>query len=168
MVLLVLNLLLAFIQNNKLISIVEDSLKLIKFVAIMKNKVFLGGTCNESTWREELIPLLKIDYFNPVVEDWTPECQAEEERQKNEECNYQLYVITPKMTGVFSIAELIESAITRKNNTIFCIIPKDGNLEFDKGQIRSLNAVGNMVKKYNGIWCQSLEEVANYLNNSNN
>ena len=54
----------------------------------MKNKVFLGGTCNESTWRNELIPLLKIDYFNPVVEDWTPECQAEEERQKNEECNY--------------------------------------------------------------------------------
>jgi hypothetical protein len=28
-----------------------------------------------------------------------------------------------------------------------------------------LNAVGNMVKKYNGIWCQSLKEVANYLNN---
>ena len=48
----------------------------------MKNKVFLGGTCNESTWRVELIPLLKIDYFNPVVEDWTPECQAEEERQE--------------------------------------------------------------------------------------
>ena len=96
MALLVLNLLLAFIQNNKLISTVEVGHKLIKFDAIMKNKVFLGGTCNESTWREELIPLLKTDYFNPVVEDWTPECQAEEERQKNEECNYQLYVITPK------------------------------------------------------------------------
>ena len=54
----------------------------------MKNKVFLGGTCNNSTWRNELIPLLNIDYFNPVVEDWTPECQAEEERQKNEECQY--------------------------------------------------------------------------------
>ena len=129
------------------------------------NKVFLGGTCNESTWREELIPLLKIDYFNPVVKDWTPECQAEEERQKNEQCNYHLYVITPKMTGVFSIAEVIESAITRQDKTIFCIIPKDGNLEFDKGQIKSLNAVGEMVKKYHGIWCQSLKEVADYLNN---
>lgn len=30
-------------------------------------KVFLGGTCNGSIWREKLIPLLKIDYFNPVV-----------------------------------------------------------------------------------------------------
>ena len=36
-------------------------------------KVFLGGTCNGSTWREELIPILEINYFNPVVSDWTPE-----------------------------------------------------------------------------------------------
>lgn len=36
-------------------------------------KVFLGGTCNESTWREKLIPMLKIDYFNPVVKDWKSE-----------------------------------------------------------------------------------------------
>jgi len=33
------------------------------------NKVFLGGTCNESTWRDELIPMLEIDYFNPVVDE---------------------------------------------------------------------------------------------------
>ena len=132
----------------------------------MKKKVFLGGTCNESKWRNELIPLLKIDYFNPVVEDWTPDCQAEEERQKNEECNYQLYVITPRMTGVFSIAEVVESAITKHDKTVFCIITKDGSLEFNKRQLMSLNAVGNMVKKYNGVWCQSLVEVADYLNNA--
>jgi hypothetical protein len=34
-------------------------------------KVFLGGTCNESLWRDKLIKLLKIEYFNPVVPDWT-------------------------------------------------------------------------------------------------
>ncbi len=130
----------------------------------MTKKVFLGGTCNESTWREQLIPMLNIDYFNPVVKDWTSECQAEEERQKNEECNYQLYVITPRMTGVFSIAEVVEAAITRHDKTVFCVIPKDGELTFTKGQLKSLNAVGSMVTKYNGVWCKSLEEVANYLN----
>lgn len=26
-------------------------------------KVFLGGTCNESTWRNDLIKILKIDYI---------------------------------------------------------------------------------------------------------
>ena len=37
-------------------------------------KVFLGGTCNNSKWRDKLIPMLNIDYFNPVVDDWTEEC----------------------------------------------------------------------------------------------
>ena len=62
-------------------------------------KVFLGGTCNGSKWRDQLIPLLKIDYFNPVVKDWNEEAQAEEERQKAES-DFCLYVITPKMTGM--------------------------------------------------------------------
>ena len=43
-------------------------------------KVFLGGTCNESTWRDKLIKMLEIDYFNPVVDDWTEECYQEELR----------------------------------------------------------------------------------------
>lgn len=36
--------------------------------------VFLGGTCNNSTWRDKLIPLLTVDYFNPIVNEWTKEC----------------------------------------------------------------------------------------------
>jgi hypothetical protein len=35
----------------------------------MKNKVFLGGTCENTTWRKELIDNLKVDYFNPVVDN---------------------------------------------------------------------------------------------------
>lgn len=31
--------------------------------------IFLGGTCNNSTWRDELIPKLTNKYYNPVVED---------------------------------------------------------------------------------------------------
>ena len=31
-------------------------------------KVFLGGTCNGSSWRDELIKDLKIDYFQPCAE----------------------------------------------------------------------------------------------------
>ena len=53
----------------------------------MKKRIFLGGTCNGSLWRNQIIPKLKIDFFNPVVEDWTPECQEEEIRQR-EECDY--------------------------------------------------------------------------------
>jgi hypothetical protein len=40
--------------------------------------VFLGGTCAESKWREKLIPMLDIGYFNPVAPDWTEECYQRE------------------------------------------------------------------------------------------
>ena len=53
-------------------------------------KVFLGGTCAESKWRDNIIPQLKCEYFNPVVDDWTPECQKIEEREKRI-CEYHLY-----------------------------------------------------------------------------
>lgn len=128
------------------------------------SKVFLGGTCNESTWRDELIPKLGVDFFNPVVDDWTPECQAEEERQKNDICDIHLYVITPKMTGVFSIAEVVESAMTRGDHCIFCYLTKDGGQEFTKGQIKSLDAVGTLVRKYEAEWAKDLDKVAEYIN----
>ena len=41
-------------------------------------KVFLGGTCNDSNLRDTLIKMLDIEYFNPVVSDWTEECYQEE------------------------------------------------------------------------------------------
>lgn len=83
-----------------------------------KPKVFLGGTCNGSRWRDELIPELTIDYFNPVVDDWNEEAQKEEERQK-EACDILLFVITPEMAGVFSIAEVIQYSNKRPQDTVF-------------------------------------------------
>ena len=61
-------------------------------------KVFLGGTCNDSNWRNLIIPMLSIEFFNPVVDDWTPKCSDEEIRQRRE-CDVCLYVVTPKMDG---------------------------------------------------------------------
>lgn len=126
-------------------------------------KVFLGGTCNESTWRDELISMLNIEYFNPVVDDWTPECMEEEIKQR-QDCDYCLYVITPKMTGVYSIAEVVDDSNKRPQKTVFCVIEKDEDLEFSKGQLKSLNQVGEMVKENGGAWLKDLESVAKYLN----
>lgn len=127
-------------------------------------KVFLGGTCNNSTWREKLIPMLDIEYFNPVVEDWTPECQAEEIRQKNDLCNIHLYVITPKMKGVFSIAEAVESAMTEGKVCVFCILGVDGTDEFDKAQIKSLEATGSLIERHRGIWVKHFDDLPEILN----
>ena len=45
-------------------------------------KVFLGGTCNGSTWRDALIKDLQIDYFPPCADEWTPEMMKEEIKQR--------------------------------------------------------------------------------------
>ena len=132
-----------------------------------EKKVFLGGTCNESQWREKLIPLLQISYFNPVVPDWTDEAYQEELKQR-EICDYRLYVITPKMTGVYSIAEVVDDSNKRPEKTIFAFIDdvdeKDEPLEFTKGQTKSLLAVGKMVQTNGGKFFTSLKEVANWVN----
>ncbi|MGD9161517.1 MAG: nucleoside 2-deoxyribosyltransferase domain-containing protein [Desulfobacteraceae bacterium] len=126
-------------------------------------KVFLGGTCAESTWREQLISRLKIDYFNPVVPDWTEECYQRELKERSE-CDYCLYVITPRMQGVYSIAEVIDDSNKRPQKTVFAFINEE-DLKFTAGQIKSLNKVGVMVERNGGKYLTSLESVANYLNN---
>lgn len=129
-------------------------------------KVFLGGTCNGSKWRDLLIKDLKIDYFNPVVENWTPECQSEEIRQR-ETCDIVLYVITPRMTGVYSIAEVVDDSNKRPEKTVFCILKNDfPQKTFDEIQWKSLNAVAEMVKS-NGADIfinEKLKAIAEYLN----
>ena len=132
-------------------------------------KVFLGGTCNESTWRDRLIEMLEIDYFNPVVEDWTEECYLEELRQR-EICDYCLYVITPRMTGVYSIAEVVDDSNKRPEKTIFCVLTADssdtgGLIIFDIVQLKSLDKVGVMVEKNGGKYFTTLRDVAEFLNN---
>lgn len=109
-------------------------------------KVFLGGTCNESTWRNRIISMLNIDYFNPVVEDWTPDCMAEEIRQRKE-CDIVLYTITPKMTGTYAIAEVVDDSNKRPECTIFIRLRNDAAMEFNIGQWKSLGAVAQMLER---------------------
>lgn len=114
------------------------------------NKIFLGGTTPSSMplygWRGDLISGIKVDYFNPVVEDWTEDCIDEENKQK-ELCNIHLYVITNEMKGVYSIAEAVQSSNIKGKSTIFHVIPEG----FDDGQLRSLKAVCNLIRKNGGM-----------------
>lgn len=128
-------------------------------------KVFLGGTCNNSTWRERLIENLEIDYFNPVVEDWSPEDQEEEERQR-EECDYVLYVINPLMKGTYSIAEVVDDSNKQPEKTVFCILRKDDDKEFSEAEWKSLKKISELVEKNGGKSFTDLDSVADYLNSS--
>ena len=126
-------------------------------------KVFLGGTCNESNWRNRIITMLEVDFFNPVVADWTPACMAEEIRQRKA-CNVLLYVITPKMSGVYSIAEVVDDSNKRPNDTIFVRLRSEHELRFDEGQWRSLGAVAEMVERNGGSVFTDLNSAAIEIN----
>ena len=130
-----------------------------------KLKVFLGGTCGNSAWREKLIPKLQIDYFNPVVDDWTEDDYKEELKQR-EECDFCLYVITPKMEGVYSIFEVTEDSVKRPDKTIFCFLKED-NKKFTEDQIKSLDKVGLGIRNNGGKYFKNLDEIAVYLNFKN-
>ena len=132
--------------------------------------VFLGGTCADSKWREKLIPKLKINYFNPVVEDWTPECQQEELFQR-ENCEFVLYTLT-RTHSTYSIAEAVDDSNKRPEKTIICITNELMDYKWytkwamDEQDMKHLDAVGKLVERNGGKYFKSLDEVANYLNNN--
>lgn len=138
-------------------------------------RIFLGGTCASSDWRAELISKLNkdIEYFNPVVKDWTPECMKIEEQEKIK-CDVHLYVITPQMKGVYSIAELINDVHDINIKTYFCVLQNidvDGEaLSFGTHEMKSLGAVAKMVLQHGGHVIKSLNmiDVAKIFNSAYN
>ena len=127
-----------------------------------KCNVFLGGTCAHSDWRKQLMPILdsyNITYFNPVVSDWTSSCQVIEDWHKEHD-DFNLFVITSEMKGVFSIAEVVDLSNKRPTTTIFCVL-RDG---FTEGQLKSLDATINLVKNNGAIVVDSIEDIASILN----
>lgn len=132
-------------------------------------EIFLGGTCNGSKWRDKLTPLLEKGYFNPVVEDWTPECEAEEIKWR-EEAKICLYVISPVATGFLSIAEVVQDSNSRPERTYYYILQRDTTAEGEElhwsaHQKKSLDAIGRMIERNGATWCKSWDELITKLNN---
>ncbi len=75
------------------------------------DKVFLGGSCNPTTWRKDIvIPLLEeagISYYNPQVDDWSPELVQIEAKEK-EEAFFIIFVIDSETRAIAPILEATE------------------------------------------------------------
>lgn len=133
-------------------------------------RVFMGGTANGSPWRDKLASLLQIEYTNPVVKDWKPEDKERELVERNL-CDWVLYVLTPNMTGLYSIAELIDDSNKQPNKTLFCILYKDTseegkNIVFMPQIKSSLASVAIMAKANGAKQFETLEDLAYFLNNA--
>lgn len=126
-------------------------------------KVFLGGTCNRSLWRDDVIKKLKIHYYSPCGEEWTSEMMEEELKQRKE-CDFCLYVLTPKMEGFYSVAEVVDDSNKRPGKTIFCFINVDEQKKFSDAQIKSLQQVAKMLRENGATVLKTLDEVTDFLN----
>lgn len=73
--------------------------------------IFLGGSCNPTTWRMDMaIPFFsknQIQYYNPQVEEWYAELAAEEATAK-EDAFVLLFVIDKQTRALASVLEATE------------------------------------------------------------
>ncbi len=129
-------------------------------------KVFLGGTVATSKWRDYIMPKLDIDYYNPVVEEWTEE-DYKKELHEREHCDFCLYVISPKLIGWYSLAEVTDDSLKRSDKTIYCYLPKDEEKEFSESELVELQRIGELIESHGALWLNSLDEIIDYLNSAN-
>ncbi|KAG7212201.1 hypothetical protein KM043_012541 [Ampulex compressa] len=92
----------------------------------MAYEVFLGGSCNPTTWRSEIaIPTLQslgITYYNPQVSQWGPELIAQEYEAK-QTARVLLFVIDNQTRNSAGIIEAAQLAATRNESLILVIYP---------------------------------------------
>ena len=131
-----------------------------------KVTIFLGGTCATSTWRNELEEKLdheRISTFNPVVPDWTPECQIEEDmhRENDDIC---LYTITPEGEGFYSFVEVTDDSNKRPDRTVLCVLTEANGKKFEGHNLKCVLKTMKLVAKNGVKVVDSLDNLAEYLN----
>uniref|UniRef100_A0A0A9Z8Y7 Caltractin n=1 Tax=Lygus hesperus TaxID=30085 RepID=A0A0A9Z8Y7_LYGHE len=84
----------------------------------VKHDVFLGGSCNPTTWRHDVaIPFFEsrgISFFNPQVAEWSPDL-VEVEHNAKEKASVLLYVLDRRTRNVVGILEAAYFAGSKRN-----------------------------------------------------
>jgi hypothetical protein len=125
-------------------------------------RVFLGGT-KGSKWRDELIPMLKIDYFNPI-DDPDDEARASEAIERNT-ADFVLFVITPDMVGsIFAIAEAVHYSSRRPDKTIFCWFKEYGDAAFGDKEAKHIKDICDLIIDNGARFFFGLKQISEYLN----
>jgi hypothetical protein len=131
-------------------------------------KVFLVETDKSRYWRERL----KNRFENIIVDAaerkeglTLPELELlQEERNR---CDHVLYVITPQLEDLDVISQLIDDSNKHPEKTIFCFTESEGDKRFSTHQIKSLKAIGAMVKNNGGHWLDGLDGIIRFISTSN-
>lgn len=123
---------------------------------------FLGGTCGTSTWRKELIPLLRDDvpYFDPQLGpgEWNDEAAAAEDACK-QQAALNVFVITGDALGTYSGWEICEEAHRAPEKLIFATVG-----ELPENQVQGLGKIKKQLRILGATVCDSLKEIADVVN----
>lgn len=132
-----------------------------------KVSVFLGGTCGESTWRKELIPMLDehIEYFDPQLPPgaWNEEAQKVEDYHRETD-DVIVYGITPEGEGFYSFVEVTDDSNKRPSTTILCVLTEANGKSFEKHALKCVKKTVKLVSGNGVIVVDSLEKLAAVLN----
>ena len=135
-----------------------------------KVSVFLGGTCADSTWRKDLIPMLgdNIEFFNPQLPpgQWNKEAQAKEDYHREVD-DIRLYVITPEAKGFYSFVEVTDDSNKRPERTVLCIIPEANGKKFEGHILKCALKTAELVAENGAFVAENLDQVAAFINGYN-
>lgn len=106
----------------------------------------------------------KVSTFNPIVDDWNEEAQNHEDWHKAND-DFCVYVLTPEMTGVYSVFEVADGSNKRPDRAIFCVLPERDGKTFSDNMQKSLLKIKKDLIKNGARVFESLEEIAQFLNN---
>ena len=136
-----------------------------KAVKYCQPRVFLGGT-QDSDWRDKLIPKLRIDYFNPLSHELTPEFKDEIEQQKAS-CTFLLTVITPNFKDFEDTLRVVIDSSKQPEKTLLYVLQLDNGKSYTEAELTNMNASESLVYKNGAKTFGSMRQVAAWLNNVN-
>ena len=124
--------------------------------------VFLGGTCADSVWRKQLIPMFseRIPFFDPQVTNWTRE-DAEREDACKLRAKIIVFVIAAGALSTYSGFEICEEAHRAPEKLIFATVG-----ELPENQLKGVAKIKKALTEMGCQVCDSLEEIADIINSA--
>lgn len=106
----------------------------------------LFGTCGNSTWRKEFIETYKfndVEFFNPQVDDWSPElAEVEAEHLANDEII--LFPVLAETSGLGSLGEvgfsILQAIKLDSTRNVIVMIDKTCDIEDEAVKKESIRA----------------------------
>lgn len=138
-----------------------ENIATITTMSNINTQVFLGGSCNPTTWRKNsAIPVLEangVSFYNPQVEDWH-EGLVQLEADAKAESEILLFVIDKDTRAIASILEATEYTVAGRE--VFLVVDNMGDgVEVDGEQI-----TGRQLKDLNRARAYLRDLVSRYSN----